>query len=92
MAVLVDKKISQNEADYIQAPMEQDLIALFKTLNEAVFEIMDLAQKEGWTPEHLIKEVEDLFDDEGSQNVIKDMYYNLKNLLKNVKERADANT
>lgn len=51
---LVDKKITQDQADKLQSPMELDLLALFKILEQDILETVD--GYEG-TPEKFIDEV-----------------------------------
>ena len=51
---LVDKKITQDEADRMMAPLELDLIAVFKMMEEDMITLVD--DYEG-TPEQFINEV-----------------------------------
>jgi hypothetical protein len=70
MIVIKDRKITQDEADNLMVGISQDLIAFYKLMEEAIFETMKKADKEGWTAERLIFEVEKLFDDEGDNKTV----------------------
>ncbi len=56
MATVLDRKITQNESNNMAGPLELDLIALFKTLEEATLDT-DTNQ----SPEQFIKDIEKLF-------------------------------
>ncbi len=60
-----DGKITQEQAGRLQAPIELDLTAYFNILQEAVIETMNNAVKAGVTPDELIRQIEDLFNDDG---------------------------
>jgi hypothetical protein len=53
-------KMSQKEFDDYSMPMALDLIAVFSLLQEEVLDLLEQADKEGWTPDILIKKVEEL--------------------------------
>ena len=56
-----DRKITQPEFDRMAAPLELDLIAFFKTLEEEVLrKTFDGSQ----TPEQMIQQIDSMFEDE----------------------------
>ncbi len=56
MPQILDRKITQGESDKMSGPLELDLIALFKTLEEATMNT-DTDQ----SPDQFIKDIEKLF-------------------------------
>ena len=56
MPQILDRKITQSESDHMSGPLELDLIALFKTLEEATLDT-DTDQ----SPDQFIKDIEKLF-------------------------------
>lgn len=56
MPQILDRKITRSESDKMAGPLEMDLIALFKTLEEATLD-MDTNQ----SPDQFIKDIEKLF-------------------------------
>ena len=52
--------ITAKQADIMSRDMEKDLEALFVVLQDDVLALVDEAEKEGWTPDQLIKKVEAL--------------------------------
>ena len=64
MAELTDKKITQSQADDIMAPMELDLISIFKVMEEDFLETVD--GYEG-TPEQFIEEISKTMIDPGQR-------------------------
>jgi len=52
--------VKSKEFDTIIAPMSLDLLAFFKLLEEDIYKVTNKADKEGWSPEKLIKEIEGL--------------------------------
>ncbi len=57
MPDIYDKKLSQNEVNYLQAPMELDLIAYFNQLREEILKVIDKGSRNNSTPDELIKEI-----------------------------------
>lgn len=51
---LIDKKVTQDQADRLQAPMETDLTALFKVMES---ELIKKTEQFDGTPEGLILEL-----------------------------------
>jgi hypothetical protein len=82
--ILQDKKLTQNDIIEIEKEYSIDLIAYYKVLEAAIFELMDKAQKDGWTPEKLLKEVDKLFDDKGivAKPKTQDLTKHLENIIK----------
>ena len=56
MPQILDRKITQSESDKMAGPLELDLIALFKTLEEALLDT-DTNQ----SPDQYIKKIEKFF-------------------------------
>ena len=56
MPQILDRKITQSESDKMAGPLELDLIALFKTLEEAI-----LDTDTNLSPDQYIKKIEKLF-------------------------------
>lgn len=69
--ILNDIKISQEKVDNMMAPMEGDLIALFKLQEEAVNVLLNKSIKLEWRPEKFISEVEKLFTENVEESVTK---------------------
>ncbi len=57
MPDIYDKKLSQNDVDYLMAPMELDLIAYFNQLREEILKVIDKGSRNNSTPDELIKEI-----------------------------------
>ena len=60
--IFYDRKLTQKESEKMIKESSLDMIAYYKVLESAVFELMDKAQKDGWKPEKLLKEIEKLFE------------------------------
>ena len=54
-------KITADDFDDLAAPYVLDLIAVFSQLKEDVLNELNRAVKENWTPDTLIKNIEELF-------------------------------
>jgi hypothetical protein len=71
---LIDKKITQEDADRMQRPMEIDLTALFTVMQDEILQMAEEAG-EGVTPEQLIRTIGRLVDGgvdlEGAQEITK---------------------
>lgn len=80
------KRFTQQEVDRMIAPMELDLIAVFKLLEATILE--NLAFNDDMSPEHFINEITGLlgYADSGSVMVTKDTKYNIGDR----KTRADG--
>ena len=61
--VVGDKSLPRAEVERIKAPMELDLIAFFKQLNESVMDIVIDGASQGMTPDEIIAMVEELFNE-----------------------------
>jgi len=53
-------KITSDDFSKMISPFKLDLIALFKIIEEDVYKVLEKGQREGWTPEDIITEVEKL--------------------------------
>lgn len=53
-------KLSSNEFQQMKDGYVMDLIALFNCLEDDVNKLVVKAEKEGWTPDVLIKKIEEL--------------------------------
>lgn len=79
MPVFKDAKFSQSYGEKIIKNSSIDLIAYYKVMESAVYELMKKAQNEGWTPEELLNKIDDLFNNDGieakpkSQNLEKQL-------------------
>ena len=69
--MLIDKKISANQIQEMQSPLEQDLWAFFQVAKTATIEQLSEARKAGKTPEQAIEEIKILFDKEAIAPVTK---------------------
>lgn len=56
----VNVKLTRAEFDDMMMPLAKDMEALFNLMQDEVLELTKQAEKEGWTPEQLIKEVENM--------------------------------
>ena len=75
---IVDKKIKQYEALKMMMPLEQDLIAYYALLDEAVNKVMIEGQKAGDTPEELIDRIENMNNTDPLQYYIQKMRESVK--------------
>ena len=57
---LPDVVIPESDIDALGVPLENDLLAVFKLLEEETLRLLDKAVEEGWTPEQLEREIEAL--------------------------------
>lgn len=57
LATIREKKITVADFERLSAPMEGDLIALFKLMEEAAFDLIAKADKEAWSNDKLLKEM-----------------------------------
>ena len=57
---LPDLVIPQKDIDDMGAPLENDLLALFKLMEQDALRLLDRAKDEGWTPEEFEREIEAL--------------------------------
>lgn len=62
MAEVRDGKLSGNEFSKLISEMEQDLIALFKVIEDDVADIVSQGVSEGWTVEQTMREIDNLFE------------------------------
>jgi hypothetical protein len=53
-------KLTQSEFEEYMMPMALDMQAVFNLIQEDVFKLIDESIKEGWTPDVLIKKIEEL--------------------------------
>lgn len=53
-------RVSPKEFEKVSTPLELDLIALFKVMEEDVYGLIEQANKEAWTPEEFIRKSEEL--------------------------------
>ena len=60
MAVNLNSKISHKEFSELSSPLALDLTAVFNVMKDEIMNLLNIAEKEGWTPEQLIKKVEDM--------------------------------
>jgi len=84
---LVDKKITQDEADNMMAPLELDLTALFKVIEQDMIDLID--NFEG-TPEQYIKEVLSWLEPrytEVNKDVKKDLFDKARKVLDTLKRK-----
>ncbi len=58
MASIKESRITQDQFTDFSQPFVLDLIALFNLVEEDTVKTISKAQREGWTPDKLIKEVE----------------------------------
>jgi hypothetical protein len=58
MANVQGNKVTSEEFDDLSTPMHLDLIAAFNQFQEIVMKKVNEGEKEGWTPEKLINEIE----------------------------------
>ena len=58
-----DYKFSQNEVNEMMKPLELDLIAYYKTIEEVIFKTFDDAIRNNLSPEDAINEIEKIFDE-----------------------------
>lgn len=59
MKVKIDKT-SNEEFQKTIASFQNDLIAVFKSLEEDIYNLVAKGEREGWTPEMLINEIDSL--------------------------------
>lgn len=52
--------VKQKQFDELSAPLVLDLVALFNLMREDIEMLVRKAEKEGWSPEKLIKEIGDV--------------------------------
>ena len=57
MAEVRDGKLSGNEFQELSAEMEQDLIAVFKMMEDHVLNVVKQGVKEKWTVEQTVAEI-----------------------------------
>ena len=57
--MVIERKLTQNEVDKMIAPLERDLMSFFKTLQDAVFEMLADDTRE---PEVIIRDIEDFLN------------------------------
>ena len=57
---LPDLVLPEAEIDAMGRPLENDLLAVFKLIEEETLRLLDMAKDEGWTPEQLEREIEAL--------------------------------
>ena len=65
-----DKKLTQDQADKYMAPLELDLLSIFKVMEN---DMMDISEKYKGTPERLIDDIVS-FLSETSRKIEKNMY------------------
>lgn len=70
MATIADKKLTQDQANQLMAPMELDFTALFKIMEDDILQITE--NFEG-TPEELIDEIMSLIEEPVDEVVAKDL-------------------
>lgn len=58
--MFVDRKLTQDEVSHMQKPLELDLIAYYKIVNEAVIQMLTESVINGLTPDQAITEIEEL--------------------------------
>ena len=57
-----ERRLSTAEVQELSLPLQNDLIAIFGVIGDAVDRLLDKAVREGWTPEVLIDEIVRLID------------------------------
>lgn len=55
-----DKSLTRKEVDRIKAPLELDLIAFYKIVEDEVFKTLSEGIKDGKTPDQIINDVGEL--------------------------------
>ena len=59
---IVERRLSTAEVQELTLPLQNDLIAIFGVIGDAVDRLLDKAVTEGWTPDVLIDEIVRLID------------------------------
>jgi hypothetical protein len=68
-----DKKLTQDEADRLQAPMKIDLISLFKVIEE---DLINMVEDFEGSPDALINSLTGIFQNQGPDEIIgKSQFY-----------------
>lgn len=81
-----DKKLTQDQADRLQAPMELDLMALFKIMEADILETIDNFKG---TPDQFINEIISLFEPTPyGEPVKKNLYAKAIDVFKSFRERT----
>ena len=55
-----DKSLTRKEVDRIKAPLELDLIAFYKIVEDEVFQVLSKGIEDGKTPDQIINDVGEL--------------------------------
>ena len=90
MAELKDKRITNSETDRMQAPIELDLTAMFKVMQDDILQEMD---NHVGTPEELIDKMNDMFketEQSPTLEIAKRLSDSLEALNKMVREKVSG--
>ena len=60
MPTSIDLSLTQNQFEEMSEELSGDLTAFFNLLQDDILGMLDRSVKENWTPEKLMKEIEDL--------------------------------
>lgn len=71
MDKIKDIHFSDNDVDTLSSSFELDLLSWYKQVEEAAIDLVGKAEKEGWTPEELMAEIDKLLSDTPEQPVAK---------------------